>query len=177
MVTRTAPRGRNMLEGAMLMLAVGNALAHRIATITSAIRSQRSQRFRVHCSVPLLFLARHPAAANDRAGSSLSSYGAAGLKSRQPSVEWLSSDRYTRRYDSTGAGSDRCQRRRRNVGEANREYTGSERNHRSHFPRYGDPVAGLMVGLSPFGPARVTNSRTPGVKSLALITRRAIFSR
>ena len=40
-------------------------------------------------------------------------------------------------------------------------------------PVYGCPVAGLIVGLSPFGPASVTVSVTPGVKSLALITSRA----
>ncbi len=43
-------------------------------------------------------------------------------------------------------------------------------------PVNGCPVAGLIVGLSPFGPARVANNRTPGMKSLASMTRRALAS-
>src|SRR5437899_5294700 len=44
------------------------------------------QKFRVHCSVPLLFLP-HPASARcQRREAILSTFGAAGWKSRQPSV-------------------------------------------------------------------------------------------
>lgn len=43
-------------------------------------------------------------------------------------------------------------------------------------PVYGCPVAAFMVGLSPFGPARVANNLTLGVLSLAVITRLALVA-
>src|SRR5262249_20592416 len=122
---------------------------------------QSLQEFGVHCSVPLLFLPRIPLL---RTTETESNFVLTGLPGGSPGSPRLGVYRVIVTPEVTippaldrivvSGGGGTLVNRIVKTPVAN-GITGPI------SPVYGCPFAGLIVGLSPFGPARVTNNRTP----------------
>src|SRR5947209_6266845 len=180
---RTMPRGRNMLDGAILVLGDANALTANTRNATSAASARVREGLSVGKSLQFMFSSSLQLTSVSiailllepvyRGRLFVLSAGLPGMPG-SPAVtgyrvmvtpEVAMPPVLDRTVTTFGGGT--LVKRMVNTPGAN-GITGPM------TPVYGSPVAGLMIGSSPFGPASVTVRTAPGVKSLALITSRAM---
>src|SRR6185503_5523303 len=140
MLTRTMPRGRNMLVGAILVAGDANALpkANSVITATARVRVQqeRGASKQLEFIAQILSLIGQLSALPWRAllrGRSCRR----GCRCETAAPGYLTNDRHARTGDSTSVGPDRHDVRRRHVLERDGEHAGCERDHRAHFAAVG----------------------------------------